>query len=318
MAARKGTAVAPVRRRKRAAEEEEHENHERWMVSYADMVTLLLVLFIVLYAMSQIDISKYSQFKSGLVAGFGHADQILSGDSPMSDRTGGSSGGSEMVNPQMISNLPADQAALVKNAVAEANMQAKQRAYADAEGQVKSLLELWKKMQSALSKKGLAGDVQAAIDERGLVVSLVSRHVVFEPNIATLTPRGELILDTIAPVIASISDPIDVDGHTNQVKVKPKYYPTDWELSSARAVTALRRLSEHDGIPDGRLRATGFGHTKPLENPSIKGSQQINKRVDIVVLSQAPAESRALYTQAYQELTKAHATQAQTKTGDKP
>ncbi|MCA1984277.1 OmpA/MotB family protein [Nocardioides nematodiphilus] len=313
MSASKGSAVAPARRRKRQEEEEEHENHERWMISYADMVTLLLVLFIVLYALSQIDISKYSQFKSGLVSGFGRADHILSGDSPMSDRTGGSSGGSEMVNPQMISNLPADQAALVKNAVAEANMQAKQRAYSDAEGQVKSLLQLWKQMQSALSKKGLAGDVRAAIDERGLVVSLVSRHVVFEPNVATLTPRGQLILDTIAPVIASISEPIDVDGHTNQVKVKPKYYPTDWELSSARAVTALRRLSEHDGIPDRRLRATGFGHTKPLENPAIKGSQQINKRVDIVVLSQAPAESRALYQQAYAQLTKTEHT-----TGDKP
>ena len=318
MSARKGSAVATPKRRKRAEEEEEHENHERWMVSYADMVTLLLVLFIVLYAMSQIDLSKYSQFKSGLVSGFGRSDHILSGDSPMSDRTGGSSGGSEMVNPQMISNLPAEQATLVKNAVAEANMQAKQRAYADAEGQVKSLLELWKKMQGALDKKGLASDVQATIDERGLVVSLVSRHVVFEPNVATLSARGAQILDTIAPVIASIKEPIEVDGHTNQVKVKPKFYPTDWELSSARAITALRHLSEVDGIVARRLSATGFGHTKPLMDPSLPDSQKINKRIDVVVLSQAPAESRALYEQAYDQLMKSPQSKAQKKTGDKP
>ena len=156
------------------------------------------------------------------------------------------------------------------------------------------------------------------LDNRGLTLSLVSKHVVFDANLASLTARGQLLVDTIAPVLRDIPDPLEIGGHTNQVKVKPKFYPTDWELSSARAVTVLRRLNKVDHIPANRLSETGFGHTKPLEDPSIPGSQKINKRVDIVVLSQAPAESRALYTQAYQELTKAHATQAQTKTGDKP
>ena len=107
--------------------------------------------------------------------------------------------------------------------------------------------------------------------------------------------------------------PVEIDGHTNQVKVKPKYYPTDWELSAARAVTVLRRLNEVDHIPANRLSETGFGHTKPLEDPSIPGSQKINKRVDIVVLSQAPAETRALYQQVQQDLQK-----SQHKTGVQP
>jgi chemotaxis protein MotB len=233
----------------------------------------------------------------------------------MLDDQGPVSSGADIMDNTLITNMPASEAAKIKSAVAQAQQQANERTYADAQSQVKSLLGLWHKMQKALAKQGLQDDVQAAIDERGLVVSLVSRHVVFEPNIADLTTRGKRIVDTISPVLRTIKEPIEVDGHTNQVKVKPKYYPTDWELSSARAVNVLRRLNEVDGIPDRRLSATGFGHTKPLEDPSIAGSQKINKRVDIVVLSQAPAETRALYQQVQQDLQKQ---QNQTQTGGQP
>lgn len=311
---------APVRRRRApeeegGAEESEGGGMERWLVTYADMVTLLMVLFIVMFSMSHVDANKYEQLKQGLANGFGRASQILSGESPMLDDQGPVSSGADIMDNTLISNMPASVAAKIKKAVAQAQQQANERTYADAQAQVKSLLALWHKMQKALAKQGLQDDVQAAIDERGLVVSLVSRHVVFRANVADLTPRGQRIVDTVAPVLHAITDPIEIDGHTNQVKVKPKYYPTDWELSAARAVNVLRRLNEVDGIPDRRLSATGFGHTKPLEPPSTPGSQQINKRVDIVVLSQAPAETRALYQQVQQDLQKQ---QNQTQTGGQP
>jgi chemotaxis protein MotB len=85
------------------------------------------------------------------------------------------------------------------------------------------------------------------------------------------------------------------------VKVKPKYFPTDWELSAARAVTVLRRLNEADHVPAGRMTASAFGHEKPLIDPSKPGSQRINKRVDIVILSTLPSETRALITQVLKE-----------------
>jgi chemotaxis protein MotB len=317
MSKARAAAGRPVRRRRRAEEDEEHENSERWLVTYADMLTLLCVLFIILFSMSSIDSTKYQELKNGLAQGFGRSANILSGSSPMLDDQGPTSSGSEVMDNTLVTNLPTQESQRIQQAVSQAvnqsQQQADQRTYADAEAQVKSLLGLWHRIQHRLAQKGLAGDVQATVDERGLVVSLVSKHVVFEPNVATLSPRGDRIIDTIAPVLAGIKEPIEVDGHTNQVKVKPKYYPTDWELSAARAVTALRRLNETDGIPDDRLSATGFGHTKPLEDPSIPGSQQINKRVDIVVLSQAPAETRALYKQVQQDLEK-----SQNKTGDQP
>lgn len=285
--------------------EEEHENHERWLVSYADMITVLMALFIVLYAMSQVDETKYEQLKDGLAVGFGREQSILNGADPVSNAKGVDDPG-ETTHEVILAQVPEGQRETVARAldqiVSESERMRQQRAYGDAQVEVQRLLDVWRKIDRALRAKGLRDDVRATVDERGLVVSLVSQHVVFEPNIAELTGRGRQVVDTIAPVLEALTEPIELDGHTNQEKVKPKYYPTDWELSLARAAHVLRRLEEVHGIRAPRLRATGFGHTKPLIDPARAGSQRINKRVDIVVLSQEPAETRALMGEAYEEL----------------
>jgi chemotaxis protein MotB len=288
--------------RKRREEEEEHEEgSERWLVTYADMLTLLMVLFIILFAMSTVDADKYQELKEGLADGFGRSLSILNGaDKTIEDK--GSIDQAAASYDQLVGEMPKNERAKVQEIVDRSAQQRIQRQYADAKNEVDSLLAVWHKMQAALRKEGLQDDVQAQIDQRGLVVSLVSRHVVFEPNVATLTPRGRRILDTIAPVLARLPEPIEVDGHTNQVKVKPKYYPTDWELSSARSITALRHLQEVDGLPAGRLTASAFGHTKPLVDPRTPGSQAVNKRVDVVVLSQVPAETREKLSEIQNEL----------------
>ena len=296
------TSKTPTRRRAHHEEEDEHVSHERWLVTYADMVTLLMVLFIVMFAMSTVDATKFKALKDGLAAGFGHSTSILSGSSPMLDDEGAASVGSQPID-QMISQLPQSQQATARTVLKKADaIRANSRAEA-AKVEVDRLVKIWKRIEAALKAKGLRGDVQATVDQRGLVVSLVSRHVVFQPDVATLTARGDEVVDTIAPVLADLTEPIELDGHTNQEKVHPKYYPTDWELSAARAVNVLRRLQEDDGLPARRLEATGFGHTKPLVDPHLPGSQEINKRVDIVVLSQAPAETRELFKKVYAQMS---------------
>ena len=160
------------------------------------------------------------------------------------------------------------------------------------------------RLLASLRAHGLENDVQTTIDERGLAISLVSKHVTFQANMATLTERGAQIVDTLAPVLADLPDPLQIDGHTNQVPVKPKYFATDWELSAARAVTVLRRLSEVDGIPSTRMHAAAYGHEKPLVDPSEPGSQEINKRVDIIIQSSLPPESQALLGQVIKDRTR--------------
>lgn len=276
--------------------EEEHENHERWLVTYADMVTLLMVLFIVMFAMSAVDQRKFNELKSGLAAGFGQPQAMLDGGSSILEQPG--SAAAESITPQAVS-AEMDPAVRdeVSRAVAETARLQEQRKFAEAESEVNRLEEVLRRLDKALRAHGLEDDVRTSIDDRGLVVSLVSRHVVFAPNVATLAPRGAEVIDTLAPVLKDISDNLQIDGHTNQVKVKPALYPTDWELSAARAVTVLRRLGEKWKIPGERLTASAFGHERPLVDPSEPGSQAVNKRVDIVILTSLPSETRELISE---------------------
>jgi chemotaxis protein MotB len=271
--------------------EEEHENHERWLITYADMITLLMVLFIVLFAISQVDQKRFEMLKEGMAAGFGHSSSPFQGSQAVMPEPG-----TQPIAPIEPMTLEGPRPANVEQQSRSISAQDEQRdRYARAEDEVERLDGLRRRIDKALTRHGLREDVQMKIDSRGLTISLVSRHIVFAANIADLTPRGRKVLDVISPILKDIPDRLDIDGHTNQVKVKPKYYATDWDLSAARAVTVLRYLNERRGIDGSRLSAVAFGHEKPLIDPSAPRSQMLNKRVDVVVVSGADDATRALF-----------------------
>ena len=286
-----------ARRRERRHQHEAHGNHERWLITYADMVTLLMVLFIVMFAISQVDQKRFDQLREGMAAGFGNnpspfqgTDQLLaaSGANPL-----------EQIRPQI------DEEVLTISAETDADSRpsrsAPQDARSQAEAEVARLEALRRRIAAALARRGYRGDVAMAIDHRGLRVSLVSRHIVFRANLADLSPRGRKVLDVLAPVLRALPNQIEIAGHTNQVPVKPKYYPTDWELSAARAVNVLRYLHEERGLGVQNMSATAYGNEQPLVDPSRPGSQAMNKRVDVVVLSGASDEVRSLFAAVLQE-----------------
>ena len=287
--------------RRRHEEHEEHVNHERWLVSYADMMTLLMVLFIVMFAISQVDQRKFDQLKDGMAAGFGATASPFQGS--QGTLSGDGAKPLQPVGPDAAkpdTNIGMDAASQSsKSSSASAGGQAGKDStdYQHAASEVTRLQALRKLIEKALAQHGYQRDVQIKIDEEGLTVSLVSRHIVFRANEAALSPRGQQVLDVLAPVIRSLPNHLNVDGHTNQVKVKPKYYPTDWELSAARAVTVLRYLSEHGRVPAVRMTAVAFGHERPLRDPSLPGAAALNKRVDLVVVSDSPESTRRLFTQ---------------------
>jgi chemotaxis protein MotB len=288
-------------RKKKHEEHEEHANHERWLVSYADMMTLLMVLFIVLFAISQVDQKKFNQLREGMAAGFGQQPSPFQGDRSVLAEAGVAP--MAPIAPGQVTT-ETDQTAMSGDNPQATSEQAQQEAderardLEEAIREVNRLDALRKRVDAALRKHGLADDVSMRIDERGLRISLVSRHIVFAPNVADLSPRGVRVLDVIAPVLHDLTNQIEVAGHTNQVNVKPKYYPTDWELSAARAVTVLRHLKERGGVPGNHMVAAAYGHEQPLIDPSKPGSQALNKRVDILVLSTARDEVRALFDEA--------------------
>lgn len=284
-------------RRKREVEEE-HVDHERWLITYADMITLLMVLFIVLFAISQVDQKRFEMLRDGMAAGFGETVSPFSGtDAVLSEQSVTPLAPVRPVTMDLGMGGDGPDEEKVAQEVLRQDQLRTGRVRAEAAAEVKRLEAIRRRILEALGRNGLRRDVQTQIDERGLRVSLVSRHVVFAPNLATLTPRGQRIVDILAPVLKVLPDSLQIDGHTNQVQVKPKYYATDWDLSAARAITVLRRLSERGRVPEGRLAAAAYGHTKPLIDPAQPSSQKINKRVDIVVLSGAGEDVRALFRQ---------------------
>jgi chemotaxis protein MotB len=267
------------------------------MVTYADMVTLLMVLFIVMFAISQVDQRRFDALKAGMVAGFGHTSSPFQGSQAVMPEPGSQVMAPvkpmSMEGPNLPNSVAADSPVTIKDDV--------QRRYAEAVAEVERLVGLKRRIDRALRRRGLQHDVAMKIDSRGLTISLVSRHIVFRANLADLTPRGRQVLDVVAPILRDIPEAIDVDGHTNQVKVKPKYYDTDWDLSAARAVTVLRYLNERKGIPGERLSAVAFGHEKPLIDPAHPDARILNKRVDVVVVSGAEEATRALFETVLRE-----------------
>ncbi|WP_435746825.1 flagellar motor protein MotB [Nocardioides sp. SYSU DS0663] len=268
--------------RKRHVEHEEHENHERWLVTYADMVTLLMVLFIVLFAMGQTDAEKFKALKASLAVGFGQESTVLTGSSSLLPEAG---------TAAVAQVAPASMRPVAEE---PAGIDATVRTRNEAQRELSRLRGVEDRIRKALAAQGLTSDVRMSYDGRGLVVSLVSRHVVFRSDLATLSARGGEVVDVVGRVLARVPDRLEIAGNTNQVDVRPAYYDTDWDLSAARAVTVLRRLEEKLGLATDRLAVAAYGHTRPLLDPSRPGSQAVNKRVDIVVLSPADPSVREL------------------------
>ena len=247
------------------------------------MITLLMVLFIVMFAMSQVGPEEVQRSsRSGLAAGFGQSTSILDGSESILERARDLRRRAD--HPAQVRQRPPPGHQVAVNAARGRSHDASRRTSAGtptALAEAHRLESIEKRLISALAKRGLQDDVRTVIDGRGLVISLVSHHVVFQANLATLTPAGARSSGVIAPVLNAIKDPLSIEGHTNQIPVKPKYYATDWDLSAARAVTVLRYLNEDLGVRTNRLSAAAWGHTKPLIDPTKPGSQKLNKRVDI-------------------------------------
>ena len=282
-------------RRKKHEEHEEHENHERWLVSGFDMMTLLFVLFVVLYAMSSIDLAKFNAFAAGAREGAG---------SPVTILNDGAAIAAPIENDSPLKPVQvAEEAAIdgteqteAEKAAAEqvAAQQAAQKA-AEAQAAYDQLAAARAALQQALAAAGQSGAAEFVIDERGLVIHVVSDPVLFEPESADLLPQGATVLDALAPTLATLPNQIEVEGHANSLPVtRGGPWPSNWELSAIRATTVLRHLTEVDGLPDGRMSAAGFGSTRPLVPDTDPSYVTANRRVDVVVLSDASAEANAL------------------------
>jgi chemotaxis protein MotB len=268
---------AAPRRRKVAHEEDDHPD-ERWMASYMDMVTVLMCMFIVLYAMSTVDEVKFRELANSLATGFGTVDI---------NKTDTAKG--VVVTPDLVNK----QAAGFTDTQTTTDIAA-------AKAEVDELNRMREQMRSNLQQNGVDNLVQFKIDERGLTVGLIGSETFFQPDRADLSAKAMVVLDSIAPVLAPDSRGISIEGHADK-HGRTVNFPTDWELSSGRATQVLRRLVEQGGIGQERVGAVGYGAARPAATGDALEVMAQNRRVDVVVQSVLPDTVRALIPEAVKQ-----------------
>lgn len=273
----------PRRRAHHAAEHEEHEtaNHERWLLTYADMITLLMVLFIVLFAISVVDKKKFAALADGLSHNFGATNKVLPAGTGVLDggRTSNNDQGQLANNPSQPLS-PIDQ---VEVSQLRAQQQLQKNNLIKQEQQ--TLLGAKEQIEAALKAKGLQNSASFKLTSRGLVVSIVTDQVLFDTGQANLKPVGQEVLDAVAPALVKLPNDISIEGHTDNVPITGGLFASNWELSAVRATTVLRYLMAHDGLPAARMSATGYADTKPVVPNDSAAHQAQNRRVELVVLS---------------------------------
>lgn len=289
-------------KKRRGGHEEEHENHERWLVTYADMLTLLMVLFIVMFAMSSIDAKKFEVLKESLAGAFPGSPSPVSGGDGMGPEDAGAASSPMDVASVQVPNTDANRQQQDKQAVLDYERTKASQAAQAAKQEASNLQQVQKAIEQALAAQGLANDVQFEITERGLTVRIVTSSIVFAGDSAQLLAAGQQIVGAIAPAIAGLPNAVEVDGHTNQLNVPTVNYPSGWELSGARAASVVRYLIDH-GLGANRMSAVGFADQHPLIPPSDPASIVRNRRVEVIVLSAAPADVRALLPSAAGQTT---------------
>jgi chemotaxis protein MotB len=243
----------------------EHVNHERWLVSYADFITLLFAFFVVMFAVSQVDSKKLGRFTESVNVAF--QTQGLFAPSSGSPLERGGSAGSALV-PAIVSDTPS----FFRYTAASPRAQA-----------VKEALE------ERIDAAGLGSVVGLRHDERGVVVSL-PEGLYFRTGTANLRPEA---LENLAQVAAAIGEQrgeIVVEGHTDDLPVRSPLFPSNWELSAARAARVVRYLIEDAGLDGSRLAAVALADTRPLVENTDEASREANRRVQIVVVTEDPGE----------------------------
>jgi len=260
------------RRKKSAHAEEEHANTERWLLTYADMITLLMVLFIVLFAIGQVDQKKFDKLHDGLAKSFGEST-ILDGGQGLLD--------SSSTTAQAPDNSQAGSQAI---ASARESALAAQQAFDAAQKQAAAKKALEEKIKAALAKQGLEKAISfEELDQKGLVVNIVTDRVLFDTGKATLRPQGVQVLNALGPVLRKLPNEMVIEGHTDSQPIYSGKFASNWELSTTRATTVLRYLLRK-GVDPEKVSAAGYADTRPLRAGTSAAALARNRRVAILIL----------------------------------
>ena len=256
---------------KRHKKHEDHEEHasEAWLVAFADMMTLLMVTFLMMFAISSLDLQKFKTFQQAVDQGLGSNTHSLAstGAPPEGEPKDVPIGAKEGTPNPKPSPIPESTGKTVQR---------------------KDLEDLKKKVEKAAAEAGLKGALDIEVDPRGLILYVTS-GVLFDAGEAELTQRGDVLLARLGTVLEPIDNDLVVEGHTDRRPISTPQFPSNWELSTSRATAVLRHLIAEEGLRGGRLSAAGYADTRPRAKGETEAALSKNRRVDIVVEVPQPA-----------------------------
>ena len=263
------------RHKKGGHHEEEHENEERWLVSFADMMTLLFCLFMVLFAISSVNTSKFEALQKSLQDAFSGA--VLSGGkSMMASGNDASATDQATVEPPLPAMRPIESI----NDTSKKTEAEKAKAAAEEEQNFRALKRRIDKLSAGA---GLKGKVNVTVRRRGLVIQLLTDKVFFDSGDATLKPYARRLVDKIAGVVRDERrHPVVVEGHTDSLPISGRQYPSNWELSGARAGAVVRDF-QSVGVLARRMSVAGYANQEPIATNSTSEGRAKNRRVEIVL-----------------------------------
>lgn len=227
---------------------------DRWLVTYSDLITLLMIFFIVMYSMSQVDANKFRAMADSLSVTFGGAA------SPDSDLSKSQAGSSVLEESGIIAGEGSD------------------RTQEDL-----TIEGIKTKLDQFANENGIEEKLVSSIQERGLVIS-IQDTLLFDSGSADITPKARNILKKVSAVLSASPNYIRVEGHTCNLPIHNAEFPSNWELSVLRATNVVQLMANDGGISPLRLSAVGYGEYRPVADNSTELGRIANRRVDLVIL----------------------------------
>jgi len=270
------------RRRGRGAQGGGHGNDERWLLTYADMITLLMALFIVMWSMSAVNTGKFNELKLSLKEAFSgkifpHSSAVLTGERSIMHPKGAqvepiAPDTPRRITPQIMPSIPA--------ASAKA-----------AQQDLENLRRLQVKIERYAVKHHLETRLSTSIDERGLVIRVLTDQLLFQSGSAVVQDPARPLLAKISQLLEStnIANNVRVEGNTDDRPISTTEFRSNWELSAARATAVLEVLLT-DGVPEARLAVAGYAAERPIAPNTTPEGRQLNRRVEIVILRRSPTQ----------------------------
>ena len=260
--------------------EVEKENGERWLLTYSDLITLLMIFFVVLYSMSKVDAEKFQAVAESLnkALGGGTSSKIELSTNPAGPSLFQTGTPSTKITAPGKGEDPNNTAYTDPTA----NGENKNAGQGNVDAEKMSIDAIKAKLDKFAVDNGIQTTLVTSIEERGLVVR-IQETLLFQSGSAVITTQARAILEKISTVLAVVPNQIKVEGHTDNLPISTAQFPSNWELSVIRATNVVQIL-QSDGITPDRLSAAGYGEYRPISSNNTDAGRGKNRRIDLIIL----------------------------------